>query len=477
MCVPTYLAVSLGMLHPTLIHIQRTVDLATTRVRLNNEVTSQHDECEWLIFPCCVRPEEYTDIYNMASRNMKKSKQQQRDDARKWSKGKLASNNKKSSKQKMTSAEVISQDNKANTPSTSSTSKQKSRAEAKERARNWARATLGKNKAVAAKKKPMSAASKAEAKARARKWAKERFGETSNDNDSLSSDIEDEDDEINSRFCRMGIASRDEEFREGRRCEKNNAEGSNYSFYSGAHPQSSYSSNNSRSRNNDGRHARREESQHGSNNFHGRRFGTAQGAAPSYDDERPTNATSQQYTEEQAEVVNRVIRASKSGTMSHYKVLNVRGNASNDDIKKAYRRLALQIHPDKNLHPSAAEAFQILGSSYEILKSESKRARYDRQCNHSNSSSTHSFSRSGQQYRTSSAYYGNREEAYASYSNANFGHGFYNRTHNPFGGRSRPSSNPFGFRGGMAEESSSSDSYDGGGSDGSGFYQSGFGFS
>jgi len=370
----------------------------------------------------------------MASRNIKKSKQQQRDDARKWAKGKLAGNNKTSPKQK-TSAEVISRDNKANTPSTS-TSKQKSRVEAKERARNWARER--KNKAAAAKKKPMSAASKAEAKSRARKWAKERFGETSND--SLLSDVEDEDDQINSRFCRMGIAARDEEFREGRRREKNDAQGSNYSFYSGAH-----------------------------HNFHGRGFGTTQDAAPTYDDERPTNATTQQHTEEQAEAVDRVIQASKSGTLSHYKVLNVRRNASNDDIKKAYRRLALQVHPDKNLHPSAAEAFQILGSSYEILKSESKRARYDRRCNHSSSSS-------GQQHRTSSAYYGNREEAYASYSNANFGHGFYNRSHNPFGGRSRPSSNPFGFRGGMAEESSSSDSYDGGGSGGNGYNQSDFGF-
>ena len=257
--------------------------------------------------------------YNMASRNIKKSKQQQRDDARKWAKGKLAGNNKTSPKQK-TSAEVISRDNKANTPSTS-TSKQKSRVEAKERARNWARER--KNKAAAAKKKPMSAASKAEAKSRARKWAKERFGETSND--SLLSDVEDEDDQINSRFCRMGIAARDEEFREGRRREKNDAQGSNYSFYSGAHQQSSYSSNNSRSHDNGGRHAQREEEpQHGRNNFHGRGFGTTQDAAPTYDDERPTNATTQQHTEEQAEAVDRVIQASKSGTLSHYKVLNVR---------------------------------------------------------------------------------------------------------------------------------------------------------
>ena len=106
----------------------------------------------------------------MASRNMKKSKQQQRDDARKWAKGTLTGNKKKPSKQKI-SAEVMYRDNKASIPS-ASTPKQKSRAEAKERARNWARETLGKNKAVAAKKKPMSTASKAEAKARARKWAK-----------------------------------------------------------------------------------------------------------------------------------------------------------------------------------------------------------------------------------------------------------------------------------------------------------------
>lgn len=65
--------------------------------------------------------------------------------------------------------------------------------------------------------------------------------------------------------------------------------------------------------------------------------------------------------------------------IDYYKTLGVPKNASADDIKKAYRKLALLNHPDKNPDdPSAASRFQEIGQAYEILSDEQKRFKYDR---------------------------------------------------------------------------------------------------
>lgn len=59
----------------------------------------------------------------------------------------------------------------------------------------------------------------------------------------------------------------------------------------------------------------------------------------------------------------------------YYEVLGVGKNASADEIKKAYRRLAVQHHPDKE---SGNETkFKEIGEAYEVLKDDSKRKRYD----------------------------------------------------------------------------------------------------
>ncbi|CRK99785.1 CLUMA_CG013093, isoform A [Clunio marinus] len=62
-----------------------------------------------------------------------------------------------------------------------------------------------------------------------------------------------------------------------------------------------------------------------------------------------------------------------------YKILNVKKNANTNEIKKAYRKLAKELHPDKNKDdPNASEKFADLSAAYEILSDEDKRKLYDR---------------------------------------------------------------------------------------------------
>lgn len=67
-----------------------------------------------------------------------------------------------------------------------------------------------------------------------------------------------------------------------------------------------------------------------------------------------------------------------TGKRDYYEVLGISRDASPQDIKKAYRRLAMEYHPDHNKDPDAEEKFKELSEAYAVLSDSEKRARYDR---------------------------------------------------------------------------------------------------
>ena len=66
---------------------------------------------------------------------------------------------------------------------------------------------------------------------------------------------------------------------------------------------------------------------------------------------------------------------------SFYDILGINKNASSDEIKKAYRTLSFQYHPDRNKNEGASEKIQQINEAYEILSDDSKRQMYDMQQN------------------------------------------------------------------------------------------------
>jgi len=62
------------------------------------------------------------------------------------------------------------------------------------------------------------------------------------------------------------------------------------------------------------------------------------------------------YTEEEVVACRAIIHSKKKG---HYEVLSISRTATDDEIKKSYRKLALRFHPDKNAAPQADEAFKV----------------------------------------------------------------------------------------------------------------------
>lgn len=61
----------------------------------------------------------------------------------------------------------------------------------------------------------------------------------------------------------------------------------------------------------------------------------------------------------------------------YYEILRVEKGATSQEIKKAYRKIAMEFHPDRNAEPEAEEIFKEASEAYSILSDEQKRARYN----------------------------------------------------------------------------------------------------
>lgn len=81
-----------------------------------------------------------------------------------------------------------------------------------------------------------------------------------------------------------------------------------------------------------------------------------------------------EFTPEQKKIVEEILSIKQT---DYYKVLKVEKDASDVEIKKSYRKLAIKLHPDKNKHPKASEAFKVIAKAFEILGDDSKRKIYD----------------------------------------------------------------------------------------------------
>ena len=66
-----------------------------------------------------------------------------------------------------------------------------------------------------------------------------------------------------------------------------------------------------------------------------------------------------------------------AGKRDYYEVLGVKRTATEEEMKKAYRKLALQYHPDRNKSKDAEEKFKTISEAYAVLSDKNKRAQYD----------------------------------------------------------------------------------------------------
>lgn len=78
--------------------------------------------------------------------------------------------------------------------------------------------------------------------------------------------------------------------------------------------------------------------------------------------------------------------ASNRGEQNHYVVLGIARNATQADVKRAYRLLARKFHPDVNKDCKAGELFKSIRCSYEVLSNEATRTQYDRSLKHQENS-------------------------------------------------------------------------------------------
>jgi tetratricopeptide (TPR) repeat protein len=89
-----------------------------------------------------------------------------------------------------------------------------------------------------------------------------------------------------------------------------------------------------------------------------------------------TNAKSA-YGAEQSKPRSKTLPKNSSNPDCHYNVLEIKNGATESEIKKAYRKMALKYHPDKNSDPGAVELFRRVSQAYVVLNDSTTRRKYD----------------------------------------------------------------------------------------------------
>ncbi|CCD26491.1 type I HSP40 co-chaperone HLJ1 NDAI_0H03180 [Naumovozyma dairenensis CBS 421] len=81
-----------------------------------------------------------------------------------------------------------------------------------------------------------------------------------------------------------------------------------------------------------------------------------------------------EYSQDQEKLALDILSKDKH---AFYEILKVERTSTENEIKKAYRKLAIRLHPDKNPHPKASEAFKIINRAFEVLSDNEKRRIFD----------------------------------------------------------------------------------------------------
>lgn len=105
----------------------------------------------------------------------------------------------------------------------------------------------------------------------------------------------------------------------------------------------------------------------------GQAAGSSKNVPSSVRSDRVSNGEVHSYSEEHAQLVRKVKRSK-----DYYEILGLERNCSVEEIKKAYRKISLKVHPDKNKAPGSEEAFKKVSKAFKCLSSDDTRRQYDR---------------------------------------------------------------------------------------------------
>ncbi|KAJ8753110.1 hypothetical protein K2173_017654 [Erythroxylum novogranatense] len=103
-----------------------------------------------------------------------------------------------------------------------------------------------------------------------------------------------------------------------------------------------------------------------------RRRVSATGSSPCTAGGGAASSSAATYTEEQLTIVRQINKKK-----DYYEILGLEKTCSVDDVRKAYRKLSLKVHPDKNNSPGAEEAFKAVSKAFQCLSNEESRKKYE----------------------------------------------------------------------------------------------------